>query len=71
MTVTDSGTLKFVAGAGKVRALKPDLAQKEKIVQAFVEMASIKPVQPIRFQRPSTANAQKAEDPKPPAKKDQ
>jgi len=69
--VADNGTLKFVAGGGKVRALKPDIAQKEKIVQAFVEMASMKPVQPTRFQRPSTANAQKAEEPKPPAKKDQ
>jgi hypothetical protein len=73
VTVADNGTLQFVAGAGKIRALKPDMAQKDKIVQAIVDMASAKPVQPVRFQRPSTANAQQkaAEEAKPPVKKDQ
>ncbi|MEO8367811.1 MAG: hypothetical protein ABI806_01245 [Candidatus Solibacter sp.] len=53
--VANDGTLKFVPGAGKVRALKPDAAQKDKIVQAMVDMASTKPVQPVRFQRPTNA----------------
>ena len=76
LVVADDGAVRFVPGAGKVRALKPDLAQKDKIIQAFVDMASTKPVQPTRFQRPSSANAnanvqKAAEAPKPPAKKDQ
>jgi hypothetical protein len=73
VVVEGDGRLKFTAGAGgRVRSLTVDAAQKEKILQAFVEITSAKPVQPQRFQRPGNVNVQPktdAGDTKPPVKK--
>jgi hypothetical protein len=52
LAVTDDGSLRFSPGGGKVRALLPDPAQKEKITQLYIEVASAKPVVPVkRFRR--------------------
>jgi hypothetical protein len=44
ISVGEDGRTKFTAGAGKHQHLIADPAQKEKITQVFVEMASTKPV---------------------------
>jgi hypothetical protein len=67
IAVGDDGRMKFVA-AGKVRSLILDPAQKEKILQTFVEVSSAKPPAPQqRFRPPAAAADGKAEgkaDPK-------
>jgi hypothetical protein len=57
LTVANDGNLRFtVESGGRIRSLKVDPAQKDKIIQAFVEITSAKPIQPQR---------------RPPVKKDQ
>jgi inosine-uridine nucleoside N-ribohydrolase len=57
VTVADDGRTVFTASAqGKHQYLIADPAQKDKILQTYVELASAKPVQPQRF-RPPNANA--------------
>jgi hypothetical protein len=59
VTVGDDGILKFApGGAGKVRKMVVDPAQREKIVQTFVEYASAKPVPPVRLRPGPPANVQ-------------
>ena len=58
ITVDDGGRMKFTAGSGNVKALRVDPAQKDRIVEAFVALASAKPVAPQqRFRPPSNAAA--------------
>ena len=67
VSVTAEGRMQFSAGgAGKVRSLIVETAQKGKIVEAFVAMASAKPVNPQQRFRPAV-NADTP--PPPPAKK--
>lgn len=50
ITVTDDGRTQFNPSAeGKHRYLIADPAQKDRIVQAYTEIASMKPVRPQRF----------------------
>jgi hypothetical protein len=64
LTVADDGRLQFSPGAGKVRTLSVDPAQKEKLVAALVEVASAKPVTPQqRFRPPSNTNTTAAPPP--------
>jgi hypothetical protein len=61
VTVHDDGQTLFAASAsGKHQYLIADPAQKEKVVQAFVDLASAKPVPPQRFRPPVAADAKKA-----------
>lgn len=55
----DDGRMRFTAGVGKVKALTVDPAKKEKIVQAFVELASAKIPAPQQRFRPPSADAVK------------
>ena len=55
----DDGRMRFTAGLGKVKALTVDPAQKEKIVQAFVDVASAKIPAPQQRFRPPVADAVK------------
>lgn len=60
IVVGDDGRLSFSAApAGKVRSLIADPAQKEKVIDAYVELASAKPAVPQQRARP--ANAKKPE----------
>jgi hypothetical protein len=61
LNVSDDGALRFAPSAnGKVRTLIADPAQKEKIIQAYVELASAKPPVPQQRFRPN-ANAKAAD----------
>ena len=51
--------MKFTAGGGNVKALRVDPAQKDKIVETFVELASAKPVAPPQRFRPPSKAAEK------------
>jgi hypothetical protein len=62
IAVSDDGALKFMAGAGKARSLAVDPAQKDKVIQAFVELVSAKPPAPQQRFRPPTAADGKAGD---------
>jgi hypothetical protein len=54
IAVGDDGAMKFTSGGGaKVRSLMVESAQQDKIIEAFVELASAKPVQPQRFRKPA------------------
>ncbi|HKD07847.1 MAG TPA: hypothetical protein VKB79_18255 [Bryobacteraceae bacterium] len=65
-TVRDDGTIAFAPAAqGKHQTLSVDPAQKDKIVQAYVELCSAKPVLPQRFRPPVAADG-KAPDAKTP-----
>ena len=67
LNVSDDGRLQFTAGAGTVRALSVDPAQKEKLLATLSELTSAKPVTPQqRFRPPSNAATP---PPPPPAKK--
>lgn len=72
ISVSDDGAMKFLPGAGKVRSLVVDPAQKDKVLQTFIELASAKPpAPPQRSRPPANANTKvdpKAEVPKNPAK---
>jgi len=53
IAVADNGRLSFVPGpTGKVRSLIVDPAQKDKILQAYTELASAKPAVPQQRVRP-------------------
>jgi hypothetical protein len=66
IAVRDDGTVAFTASAqGKHHMLTADLDKKDKVIQAFVELAAAKPVLPQRFRPPAAA----AEDKKPEDKK--
>jgi hypothetical protein len=77
--VADDGRMKFVPGTGKVRSLIADPAQKDKVLQTFVELASAKPPAPQqRFRPPAAAaaaagkaDAPKTDAPKTPPKQGQ
>jgi len=59
---TDDGKTTFTASAqGKHQNLTVDPAQKEKVLQAFVDLASAKPVPPQRFRPPAAADQKKAD----------
>jgi hypothetical protein len=61
VSVNDEGQTSFAASAsGKHTYLIADPAQKEKVVQAFVDLASAKPVFPQRFRPAAAADAKKA-----------
>lgn len=55
ITVADDGRMRFAVGPGNVRSLKVDPSQRDRILQAFTEIASAKPIVPQRF-RPPTKN---------------
>jgi len=61
--IGEDGRMKF-AGTGKVRSLIFDPAQKEKIIQTFVELASAKPAVPQQRFKPPAADV-KADPAKP------
>ncbi len=70
--VDDNGRTKFTPAAdGKHRYLILDPAQKDRIVSAYIELASAKPVVRVRRFRPEEQKQQKAEPPKPPEAKPQ
>jgi purine nucleosidase len=70
VAVSDDGRMQFSpGGTGKVRSLTVEPAQKDKAIQAFVEIATAKPVPPTRFRPPADA-AGKAIEAKPPDKPD-
>ncbi|HZL57593.1 MAG TPA: hypothetical protein VFC21_10950 [Bryobacteraceae bacterium] len=65
VTVRDDGKLGFAASAqGRHQTLTLDPAQKEKVLQAYIDLASAKPVFPQRFRPPVAADAKKAADEK-------
>jgi hypothetical protein len=54
LAVEDGGKLKFTAGGGKVRSLIVDSGRKDKVIEAYVELASAKPVPPpVRRPKPA------------------
>lgn len=57
VSVADDGSMKFTAGGGNVRSLIVDSSNKSQIVQAFVDVASAKPVAPQQRFRPTNAKA--------------
>jgi hypothetical protein len=58
ITVGEDGRMRFTPGAGKVRALTADAAQKDKILATLVEVASAKiPAPQQRFRPPTGAAA--------------
>jgi hypothetical protein len=62
LAVGDDGAMKFTPGGGNVRSLTVNPAKREEAVEAFVAMASAKPVAPQqRFRRTDSGanNAQK------------
>jgi hypothetical protein len=61
VTVAEDGRMKFTTGVGKVRSLLVDPAQKDKVVQAFVEIAGAKPPAPQQRFRPPAAADGKAD----------
>jgi hypothetical protein len=67
LSVGDDGSVKFAESAsGKHRVLLPDPAQKERILKAYTEIASAKPVPRMRF-RPPVVDEKKPEAAKPSA----
>jgi hypothetical protein len=66
VSVADDGGMKFAAGGGNVRSLIVDSSKKSQIIQAFVEVASAKPVAPQQRFRQTNAKADDATA-KPPA----
>jgi hypothetical protein len=69
LTIGDDGVVKFAESAdGKHKVLLPDPAQNERVLKAYTELASAKPVARARF-RPPVAEAKKPEAIKPEAKK--
>jgi hypothetical protein len=76
VTVREDGALAFAPAAqGKHQMLSVDPAQKEKVIQAYVELCSAKPVVPQRFRPPVAADAKDAKaadgkNAKPPDAKD-
>jgi hypothetical protein len=70
ITVSDDGRMRFSAGSGGVRALIADPAQKQTILQTFVELASAKPPAPQqRFRPPAAAAAADTKTAPPPVPK--
>ena len=69
ITVTDEGSLKFTASPnGKHHYLTLDPANKERIVKAFTELASARPVvRQRRFRRPDEQKAAAKPEPTKPA----
>lgn len=69
ITIADDGRMTFqAAGSGKHRRLQFDAAQKDRIIQAYVELASAKPVPRVprfRQQKKDAAAPTKPEDKKP------
>jgi hypothetical protein len=64
LVIGDDGKPAFTASAqGKHQMLSADPAQKDKVLQAYVDLTSAKPVFPQRF-RPPVADDKKAEDKK-------
>jgi len=64
ITVQDDGRTTFAAMAGgKHQHLIADPAQKEKILKAYVELTSAKPVMPQRFRPPVAADKAADKDP--------
>src|SRR5262249_35122640 len=60
ITVYDDGRTSFAASEkGKDRYLILDLAQKERILSAYVELASAKPTLPRRFRPPDDVKQDK------------
>lgn len=56
----DNGAVRFTLDpAGKHRSLLVDPAQKEKIIETFVQIASAKPIQRMPFRRPQNADVEK------------
>jgi len=69
LSVDDGGSVKFAESAdGKDRMLLPDPAQNERILKAYTELASAKPVVRQRF-RPPVADEKKPEVKQPEAEK--
>lgn len=69
LSIAEDDSVKFVESAGgKHRMLLPDPAQKERILKAYTEIASAKPVPRMRF-RPPVADDKKVEEKKPEAAK--
>ena len=69
ITVRDDGKLGFTASAqGRHQMLSVDPAQKDKVLQAYIDLTSAKPVFPQRF-RPPVADDKKADDKKSDVKK--
>jgi hypothetical protein len=67
VSIGDDGRMKFSMGGGNVRSLVVDSSKKSRIIQAFVEIASAKPVEPQqRFRRPTDAAAAADAKGKPP-----
>jgi len=63
VSVGEDGRMKFSAGGGNVRSLTVDSSKKSQIIQAFVEIASAKPIEPQqRFRRPTDAAAADAKE---------
>lgn len=65
VTIQDDGRTSFKAGEkGKHQSLVLDLDQKERIVKAYVELASAKPVPPRRFKPADAVEADVPDKPK-------
>jgi hypothetical protein len=62
LTVSDDGKIGFKPGGGQVRSLKVDLAKKDQIILAFVEIIGTKPPTPQQRTRPTAANAQQQQN---------
>jgi len=63
IAVRDDGKLGFTASAqGRHQTLTLDPAQKEKVLQAYIDLASAKPVFPQRFRPPVAVDAKKPAD---------
>jgi inosine-uridine nucleoside N-ribohydrolase len=61
ITIHDDGQTSHAASAdGKHQYLIADPAQQAKIIQAYIDLASAKPVPPQRFRPPAAADVQKA-----------
>lgn len=70
VSVSDDGSTKFTASdAGRHRYLKLDPAQREKVEQTYVELASAKPVPKLPRRRFGQQQQQQQEQPKPPQQK--
>jgi hypothetical protein len=63
VSVADDGRMRFSpASGGRVRSLTVDPGQREQALQAFVEIASDRPVQPQQRFRPTAADANSPPD---------
>jgi hypothetical protein len=70
ITIRDDGKAVFAASAqGKHQTLVIDPEQKEKVLQAYVDLTSAKPVFPQRVRPPVVVDDKKADDKKPDDKK--